>query len=87
MCRFIAHDDAAVMPNEATKSEEEEVGTPEGTLTASTSAAQLQELKGTKCHVLDLHGCSQVLTKHNSAGHQHCRNYHEHCLEMLPYLF
>ncbi|MEC7901300.1 MAG: hypothetical protein VX385_05750, partial [Acidobacteriota bacterium] len=40
--------------------EEEEVGTLEGTLTASTSAAQLQALKGTRCHVLDLHGCSQV---------------------------
>lgn len=48
------------LEKEVAKSEEEEVGTPEGTLTASTSAAQLQELKGTKCHVLDLHGCSQV---------------------------
>ena len=33
------------LEKEVAKSEEEEVGTPEGTLTASTSAAQLQELQ------------------------------------------
>ena len=41
---------------------------------------------GRSC-LVGLHGCSQVLTKHNPTGHHHCRNYHEHCLEMLPYLF
>ena len=38
---------------------------------------------GRSC-LVGLHGCSQVLTKHNSTGHQHCRNYHEHCLENAP---
>ena len=37
-----------------------------------------------RSYLVGLHGCSQVLTKHNSTGHQHCRNYHEHCLENAP---